>query len=84
MLTLRGISSTVFAVRLDTKCCNIMFTTMGHSFLQVFQTHFHVFWRHLQVFRRRFPAEQGQVAGPRRDPRRAAAGRRWSTPLGGG
>ena len=32
MLTLRGISSTVLTVRLDTKCCIVMFATTGHHF----------------------------------------------------
>ena len=31
MLTLRRISSTVIAVRLDTKCCNIMFAATPHG-----------------------------------------------------
>ena len=77
MLTLRGISSTVFTVRLDTKCCNIMFAAIDHDLVQVVRKRF-------QTVRGRFATEQGQSAGPRRVGRSAAAGRRWLTPLGSG
>ena len=70
MLTLRGMSSTVFTVRLDTECCKVMFAAKGHNCLPMVQG--------------RLPAEQRRVAGPRPGGRFAAAGRRRSTPLGGG
>lgn len=70
MLTPQGISSTVFTVRLDTTCYNIMFAVIRHN--------------PFPMIPRRLLTEQGHIAGPPPGARFAAAGRRWLTPLGGG
>ena len=69
MLTLRGISSTVLTVRLDTKCCIVMFATTGH--------HFRYLVGPLSM-------SFGGAFLRRGAGRFAAARGRWMTPLGGG
>lgn len=84
MLTLRGISSTVFTVRLDTKCCNVMFAATGHNFRYVVRRSLPMVSQPFQVVRGCLPAQGGHIAGARPGARLAAARRRWLTPLGGG
>ena len=73
MLTLRRRSSTVFTVRLDTKCCN-MFAVIRHN------------WFHMeQRFRTAPPLRMAQwrSAAPGLGGRLLGAARRWLSPLGG-